>query len=803
MKNVVLADARITGKSYTGGIVGNNNGGTVTNCHALSTVTIHAVQDNAWNHGGIVGGNYNNGTVSGCTSAASITTVTGIFPNIYNNSQYGGIVGDNMGTVKDCLYLGNTLEGYHSVGAIVGYNDSSATVQNCYFTSTAIRGKNDNGKPLANAASAVGEKYGTITTTGLARTVTADESVTIESVTFTGDATQYGTDGITAYSGGGLAYGGKLYYGSECVLSLTLSELPTGEAPAGCHYGYYVNAGTLAAAGDNYTLTMPDANVTLSALTPIDWATVSDGSSSNPYIIYNKGQLDLLAKRVNSGTGDDYAASGYDGRYFKLGADITYTHKATNEEGADTEDNYTAIGGNGHVFFGHFDGQNHTVSGIRIYKGDSDYQGLFGWTGSDVTVANVILADARITGGIYTGGIVGFCSYRTVSNCHVLGDVTIHAVDVENSSYHGGIVGYVASNCTVTGCTSAANITAAANVSCGLYGGIVGKNNGTVSDCLYLGNTVEGTISVGAIAGRNGSDKTISNCYFTSTAISGKDDSSNPIANADSAVGSNENGGNKVTNCGLAPSDNVDNSNFLTLMAARNAALTAVDRTTPLSTDVDITLNGRTLYKDGAWNTLCLPFNATLTGDLANATLMELDTDAGSYEHVTGLDNGTLYLNFKDATSIKAGKPYIIKWANGSDITNPVFTGVTINNSASREVSFEGGKFVGTYKPIVWNTENKSILFLGDNNTLYWPQPEGDNMPHLNAFRAYFELSDPNGVREFNLNFDGEETTSITTTDFTNLTNSDEWYDMQGRKVSGKPTKKGMYIHNGNKVVIK
>ena len=110
----------------------------------------------------------------------------------------------------------------------------------------------------------------------------------------------------------------------------------------------------------------------------------------------------------------------------------------------------------------------------------------------------------------------------------------------------------------------------------------------------------------------------------------------------------------------------------------------------------------------------------------------------------------------------------------------------------------------------MWSEENKSILFLGDNNTLYWPKPDGDNMPHLNAFRAYFELSDPNGVREFNLNFDGEETTSITTTDSwtsqaakpSDTDKADKWYDMQGRKVS-KPTKKGMYIHKGSKVVIK
>ena len=29
------------------------------------------------------------------------------------------------------------------------------------------------------------------------------------------------------------------------------------------------------------------------------------------------------------------------------------------------------------------------------------------------------------------------------------------------------------------------------------------------------------------------------------------------------------------------------------------------------------------------------------------------------------------------------------------------------------------------------------------------------------------------------------------------------WYTLDGRKLNGKPTKKGLYIHNGKKVVIK
>ena len=69
--------------------------------------------------------------------------------------------------------------------------------------------------------------------------------------------------------------------------------------------------------------------------------------------------------------------------------------------------------------------------------------------------------------------------------------------------------------------------------------------------------------------------------------------------------------------------------------------------------------------------------------------------------------------------------------------------------------------FKGTYGPVTWNTETKSILFLGDENKLYFPQPSGDDIPHLGAFRAYFELDPTAHVREFNLNF-GEETSEAT-----------------------------------------
>ena len=55
------------------------------------------------------------------------------------------------------------------------------------------------------------------------------------------------------------------------------------------------------------------------------------------------------------------------------------------------------------------------------------------------------------------------------------------------------------------------------------------------------------------------------------------------------------------------------------------------------------------------------------------------------------------------------------------------------------------------------------------------------------------------------MNFGGDRNASgITTTNYTNNTNSiGAWYDLSGRLLIGRPNTKGMYIHNGHKVVVK
>ena len=149
------------------------------------------------------------------------------------------------------------------------------------------------------------------------------------------------------------------------------------------------------------------------------------------------------ATKVNGGTT-------YSGMYFELANDIAYTYNTQWDDDGSTAHNFGAMDFDGNSFYGTFDGKGHTISGIRIYNPNTYCQGLFGYL--EGTVKNLTLADARITGGDYAGGIAGY-NAGTIENCHVTGTVTVYAE--QSSSNHGGIAGNVTYSGIVNGCTSA------------------------------------------------------------------------------------------------------------------------------------------------------------------------------------------------------------------------------------------------------------------------------------------------------------------------------------------------------------
>ena len=233
----------------------------------------------------------------------------------------------------------------------------------------------------------------------------------------------------------------------------------------------------------------------------------------NTYNIKTTADLRHLANYVNHGGNNCY------GLTFLQTQDISYTHTTAWNDASSTEHNHTAIGTGDHVFCGIYDGQDYTISGIRIYQPDFSYQGLFGSTGTvnkGGTIKRVNLADARITGHNNVGGIAGYIFQTTVEDCTVATDVCIHG-ETLNSNFHGGIVGQC-HDVTVQRCIS--HVTLTNNNSSEFYGAIAGEvtgSKGKVKDCIAIGATVPNVGKRGVIAGHISDFSPERNYYYNCT----------------------------------------------------------------------------------------------------------------------------------------------------------------------------------------------------------------------------------------------------------------------------------------------
>ena len=183
----------------------------------------------------------------------------------------------------------------------------------------------------------------------------------------------------------------------------------------------------------------------------------------------------------------------------------------------------------------------------------------------------------------------------------------------------------------------------------------------------------------------------------------------------------------------------------------------------------------RTLSKDH-WNTFTVPFNIpSQTGSLRE------------YDELVGTT-----MKFKDASSIEAGKPYLMKPDN--DIINPEYDDVTLSATDAQKITHNGYSFVGAYSPTELNTD-KTHRFLTTDNKLGYPS--SDAAKTIKGMRAYFEVPVNADAR---LMID-DETTGINNVRGKIADGRSDIYNLNGQKVLN-PTK-GLYVVNGKKMVIK
>ncbi|MDR1006777.1 MAG: T9SS type A sorting domain-containing protein [Bacteroidales bacterium] len=216
--------------------------------------------------------------------------------------------------------------------------------------------------------------------------------------------------------------------------------------------------------------------------------TNGNGTQSNPYLIENAAHLAYLSQQVVIG-------QKFAGEHFKLMTNINLKNiewlpiGGRDMQGNEYSSNY---------FNGIFDGNNKTISNLKITASNKDYTGLFGVVTAEIR--NLAVISGTVSGSSYTAGVVGRLLNGRIINCSNAADITVE-------SDGAGVVGF-GYRCEIINCTNSGNVFSGYS-----YGDVAGIVV-TVDDCLIQNCTNNGTITgdyyVSGIVGR--ADGYIINC---------------------------------------------------------------------------------------------------------------------------------------------------------------------------------------------------------------------------------------------------------------------------------------------------
>ena len=591
-------------------------------------------------------------------------------------------------------------------------------------------------------------------------------------------------------------------------------------------------------------------------------------STDKYFAIADEQDLIDLAEYVRGGS--DH---GCEGVTFKMTADLDFTDMPDN-----CHDKYDRGSGNflpigidvergGSTFKGHFDGDGHTITGLRF---DYPYTsvGLFCAIASAYAVVEgVTLVSPNFSAYNDVGGIAGGLQQGIVRNCAVVGGT----LSVSNKGV-GGIVGF-------------SNYYDSSSIK-------------SISGCTVVGTTLSGTQYVGIIVGANSGTSdanaalTISGCTYHNPA--GLD-----VCGYGSGIGYTDGGGNqRVYQARLADG----------LTAATPVYSHGHDYYFTEGTAVTLGHGDRPGYDFGGYESSDVTISEgafempasdvtvgatwtlhdyTITYDLAggtadNVTTYNIESDAITLTNPTrtGYDfagwTGTDLDAATETVTIDHGstgdRSYTATWTPSTNINLAANqapdenywttfycgdAGYTIDdgeNACAYTATYDG-----TNKQLTLHNQGKEIpqgtavIIVADNNEVSMTKTDlaafnGTNnlrgvdvetstadiqttygsgtfyvlgMTTVNevkhfgfhkyegttmaARKAFVLVNGSNAAlaRSLTMVFD-DEATGIKTTDFTDYTDSeDAWYTLDGRRLQGKPAKSGIYVNNGRKVAIK
>lgn len=217
----------------------------------------------------------------------------------------------------------------------------------------------------------------------------------------------------------------------------------------------------------------------------------------------------------------------------------------------------------------------------------------------------------------------------------------------------------------------------------------------------------------------------------------------------------------------------------------------------------NITFSSRDIILDN-WDVLCLPFDfrpADLKNYLGTYVICQLSESS---------DDGNIHFDPIVSGTIPAGTPFLINVGKmkrtPTNYKRVTFKDVTLKKveASYTKTDAGGNRFISTFSPIELN--GSSFLFMSDGE---WYEA-GDSVV-LKPLRCYIDVSgntmtdspqiivgDPGGETAiFNVKAFNEGSFSTKG----GLQNA--WYSLTGTRLTEAPTAKGIYIHQGRKVIIK
>ena len=494
VKNIAFTSAVVKGHEQAAIVVAQAISSTLSNIYVSGVVTGH-------DHVGTIAGDArgttdNPTTITNCVSTAAALST---------EHQGGGIAGwTNNSIFSYNIAYGAVTAPNNGAGGITGMVDDNGS--NTVYTSNLsaapyIKGTNDRTHGIngwCNNSSNTGSNN-----LSWANTVYYVGGNKKEATEITDGSGMHGTVTTTEELKQAATYTGKGFSTDTWILE-------DGQWPRLKQFTTMYDAFTsISALPDNITV---GKNVTVTATTALNRDIKI--TSSQPSIISVDGNT---LKAENSGTSeititsttDDFAQGASktftitvkDAKFITISTpedldnlrkDMTASYVLANDINMEGRDfvpfgivNNTTAG----KFTGTFDGQGHTIKGLKYDVSDKGEVGLFSQT-ENATIKNLIIEGAHFNGNANVGGIVGQMYRTTITDCAVLNSY------IEGRDHVGAIAGEIAQTKVgdnyeggaITNCFSDANIKTREYQAGGMLGTI---HCGTVEKNLFTG-TVEG-----------------------------------------------------------------------------------------------------------------------------------------------------------------------------------------------------------------------------------------------------------------------------------------------------------------------